>query len=250
MSNSNILEMIKSLGNGETLDEAIKKEAAEQVTEETPEAENDAEEAVEEEVSTEEEAAPEAAEAAEKEAEETETKEVTEEADLVEKVAAAVVKKLQEKTGSDETPDKVDTLIHESIKEAEEMGTAQEKIVLALFNEFCIEEGEADTDDVVKMAEEEDSPVPYLVDCLYKWAALADEQLGEKFGEDYVEEDVIKLASFHITNSEDPFFLAEAVKAESEEAVVEKEAEEEVVEDPKRALLKEVLTEIINETKE
>lgn len=201
MSDNNIMKVIKSLGNGETLDEAIK-EASDKLTEE--------------EVTTEEEV---------KEAEATTEEEVVEE-DIdtsevdYDKLAEIVLAKKaaqDNSTGSE----KVDNLVAKLNEGAEKQASSQEKIVTALFNEHCMEDGEeAASEDIAKLAADEDSQVPHLVDCIYKFAAHADSILAEEYGEDddaYNEDDVIKMASVLINSTENPFEVEETNKEAEEE---------------------------------
>jgi outer membrane protein OmpA-like peptidoglycan-associated protein len=191
MSDNNIMKMIKGLGNGETLDEAIK-EANEKVIDEVT---------IDEEV---------------KEAEATEEVTTEEEIDMsgvdYDKLAEVLIAKQAEQDNSTGS-EKVDNLVGKLNKEASDLAGSQEMIVTALFNEHCMEEGEnAEGEDIAKLAEEEDSIVPYLVDCVYKYAQHADATLAEEYGDDYNEEDVIKMASVFINSVENPFELEEATE--------------------------------------
>lgn len=192
MSNTDsksVLDVIKSLGRGEGLTEAVKEAGLlEEVTEETTE---------------------------EKVAESTVEEDVVEEPDpelvqLAEKVAKILDKKEPEEL------DKVAILVEKLNKEAEEVAASQEIIITSLFNATCLEKGAADAAEIIKMAAEEDSPVADLVKMLYKYAETADSILGEEYVEDYDENDVIKLATIIIESTENPFELEEAVEETKE----------------------------------
>ncbi len=51
------------------------------------------------------------------------------------------------------------------------------------------------TSETEKVAEAQEEVVDENVEILYKYAAFADQKLAEEFGNDYTEEDVVKLLS-------------------------------------------------------
>lgn len=216
-NNRNIInEMVEHLHSSGKLDDIVK-EASENVTDEATE------EVVEE--------TKEAETAEEAEA----TEEVVDDGIDYDKIAELVAQKISNEVPTEGT-DKVASLVEELNKEAEELGASQEMIVTALYNGYFSDEV-VDASDIVKMANEEDSLVPYVVDSLYKYATAADATLYEKYEEDYNEDDVIKMAAVIIESTEDPFGF-EAMQAELD-AEQEKEAEEA---DPVEALADEFAT--------
>lgn len=200
--NLNLLEIVQKIARGDdgkNLDEAVKEaatsdEAVDEVTEEATEA---------------------------KEAEEVTEEVTTEDGEIdYDKLASLVAEKLNP-AKTEEQLDKVASLITKLNEETEKLAESQEMIVTGIFNATCIESGEANTSDIIKMAEEENSVVPQIVDMIYKYAEQADSLLADEYGEDYDENDVIKLASAIIESVENPFGIQEAVEEE-----VQKEAEE------------------------
>lgn len=201
---NNIMDVVNRLAKGETLDDAIKvaSDTAPEVTEESTD---------EEKIATSEEEAQ----------DNNESVDNNVDLDKLASKVAAILSGNVEETGD---LDKVAALVEEYNAEFEKLSESQEYILSTLFNAACVEDGNATAEDIVKMASEEDSVVPYLMQSIYKYAEAADAMLAEKYDEDYNEDDVIKLAAILIDSEEDPFGL-EAFEAEEQET---KEAEEEV----------------------
>jgi len=140
----------------------------------------------------------------------------------LEELATKVAEKLQGGTHNPSGSDKVDALVDEFNKEASDLASSQETIVTELFNNYCTDGRTYDSGQVVKMAADEDSVIPYLIDNLYKYAAAADSMLAEKYDNDYQEGDVVKMAGVLIESTPDPF----GMETLAEEAEAEKQAQD------------------------
>lgn len=199
MSEINISSVINRLAQGKGLDEAVKEAEVNDNTEVT------SEEVVEEKV-------------AETEVEETEATE-TEPLDEIDELAAKVAERLKEDAKEEEPElDKVAVLVEEYNEEMAKLAESQDYIISTLFNAACVEDGVASSEDIVKMASEEDSLAEHLLVEITKYAEAADELLGAKYDEDYDEDDVIKLAAYMIDSVENPFNLVEVEEEETKEA--------------------------------
>lgn len=137
-------------------------------------------------------------------------------------LATKVAEKLRETSTSDnnDTFSKTAKLVEKLNKEAEDISGSQEMIITNLFNIHCAD-AEYNSDQIIKMASEENSIIPQLIDSLYKYAATADAVLAEEYGDDYDENDVVEFSSAIINSVDNPFGLEEVQKEAEESAVVD-----------------------------
>jgi hypothetical protein len=92
---------------------------------------------------------------------------------------------------------------------------------LELYNEMVsggVEKTATATEEVEQTAEA--AEVDARMETIYKYASLADHFLAEEFGEDYAEEDVVKLAQMMIVDD-----LKKEEEAEQKEIAMQKVAE-------------------------